>query len=215
VLYTASYFETQNHHGQLISISRSRPKNFTHLPTLDFFTPSQELLDFWHKRTKTAQLEEISALWEQYQSGFFKLIDTRMSQIEEWISTLNPSQDYTLCCWEKTTDKIPNCHRNDVGGLLSAMAPELWGGFDVPALRYEKGQWVRSVHSGAIGQIDEARYLGDTLCYRVKITSPPKRITWLFAKDMVPSVKPQANKPVKQVAQEQEREIEFVQLGLM
>jgi ribonuclease D len=131
MLYTASYFQPENHHGQLISISRSRPAKFQQVPTLDFFAPTQDLLDFWHKETKTTQLEAIPQLWTQYQDQFFEILDDRTSQIEDWIAQLNPAEDYTLCCWERTTDRIPNCHRNDVGALLAVRCKELWGGFDV------------------------------------------------------------------------------------
>lgn len=211
MLYTASYFEAQNHHGKLISISRSRPQNFN-IPTLDFLAPTQELLKFWKDVTKTAKPEELPKYWEQYQNRFLGLLGERMEKIDQWLSTIDPRQDYTLLCWEKAGEY---CHRNDVGQLLAARAPELWGGFDV-TVRYQDGAWVQSIHTGAIGQVTEAKYIGDELCYRVKITYPSKRITWLFAKDMVLSAKPQpAKKIVQQPNVAKEREIELVQLTLV
>ena len=47
MLYTASYFEPQRHHGKLISISRSIPQNFRIHGRLEFFIPSADLLRDW------------------------------------------------------------------------------------------------------------------------------------------------------------------------
>ena len=47
MLYTASYFEPQRHHGKLISISRSIPQNFRINSRLEFFIPSADLLRDW------------------------------------------------------------------------------------------------------------------------------------------------------------------------
>lgn len=134
MLYTASYFQPENHHGQLLSVSRSRPQNFRSIKTLHFFTPSQDLLKFWKDKSKTAQLEELPKLWEQYQDGFFDLLDERIDQIHSWTSALK-YEDYTLLCWEKAGEY---CHRNDVGELLAARCAHLWGGFDQPLSELER-----------------------------------------------------------------------------
>lgn len=141
MLYTASYFEPANHHGKLLSISRSRPQFFQNLPTLQFFTPTQELLKFWKAKTKTASAIELPQYWQKYQDEFLELLGDRMGEIDAWATQLDPSQDYTLCCWEKTTDAIPNCHRNDVGQLLEARYPHLWGGFDVAPRTPQEQAW--------------------------------------------------------------------------
>lgn len=147
MLYTASYFEPQNHHGKLISISRSRPKNFTQLPTLDFFTPSQDLLNFWKDRSKSAapvdavsRSEELVGYWSEYQQGFLDLLNDRFEQVEEWLTSLNQNDHYTLLCWEKAGDY---CHRNDVGELIAARQKELWGGFDVTLTPQERA-WFQT-----------------------------------------------------------------------
>lgn len=140
MLYTASYFEPQNHHGELISISRSRPKNFQNIPTLEFFAPSQDLLNFWKDRSKTAATEELGKYWEEYQSGFLDLLCDRVDTIDRWLSALNSTRDYTLLCWEKAGDF---CHRNDVGELLAARYTKLWGGFDVTLTPQERA-WLQT-----------------------------------------------------------------------
>jgi hypothetical protein len=50
VIYTASYFEPNRHHGKLLSISRSIPQGFQVEGRLEFFIPSAALLQDWKKQ---------------------------------------------------------------------------------------------------------------------------------------------------------------------
>jgi hypothetical protein len=56
VIYTASYFETNRHHGKLLSISRSIPQGFRVDGRLEFFIPGADLL--WDWKTKRINEEE-------------------------------------------------------------------------------------------------------------------------------------------------------------
>lgn len=129
MIYTASYFNLSTHHGKLVSVSRSNPKEFARLPKLSFFTPSKELLDWWKKSAQT------ESDWQNYRDRFFdETIDGNFAAIAQWLSQPH-RYDVTLLCWEKPGEL---CHRNDVGELLANRLPHLWGGFDQPLTRVEQ-----------------------------------------------------------------------------
>lgn len=129
MIYTASYFNTSTHHGKLISVSRSNPKEFARIPKLGFFAPSKDLLDWWKKSAQT------ESDWQNYQDRFFdETIDANFDAIAQWINQPH-RYDITLLCWEKPRAW---CHRNDVGDLIANRLPHLWGGFDVPLTPVEQ-----------------------------------------------------------------------------
>jgi len=129
MIFTASYFCPQNHHGKLISISRSNPKQFTRIPKLQFFSPSKDLLAWWKKSAQT------DTDWENYQDRFFAQIDNDWVRISHWLDKDHSTGDITLLCWEKPGEY---CHRNDVGDIIAARLPEFFGGKDVPHSFIEK-----------------------------------------------------------------------------
>lgn len=129
MIYTASYFHPEHHHGKLVSVSRSNPKEFVRIPRLDFFAPSKDLLSWWKKSSQA------DGDWEDYQSAFFDELDANFQQIDDWIEKAPVQHDITLLCWEHPGDR---CHRNDVGQLIAARAFHLWGGFDVPLTQVEQ-----------------------------------------------------------------------------
>lgn len=133
MLYCASYHEPQNHHGELISISRSVPKGIKVTRHLDFFKPTQDLLQWW----KTTSQDE--SAWSEYTSRFWSILSDRKTQILDWIHGLGrkPTHDMTLLCWEKAGTY---CHRNLVARLLQKHSPEWFGGCDVP--RFQVGDHV-------------------------------------------------------------------------
>ena len=130
MLYTASYFQPETHHGKLISISASQPAQFKKLPTLNFFAPTWKLVEQWKNSKKTPKD------WHDYQDHFYHLVDERWNQIEDWFGDRTfLEENITLLCWEKPKDY---CHRNDVGALIAANLPYLWGGGDVQLTQLEK-----------------------------------------------------------------------------
>lgn len=130
MIYFASYLEPQNHHGQLISISRSVPKGISVAGHLDFFKPSKQLLEWWNSSPKD------NHAWLDYTTQFWSQITKRRDPILAWISSLGqrPDRDLTLCCWEKAG---VHCHRNLVAKLLRKHCPHLMGGCDVPQFQVD------------------------------------------------------------------------------
>ncbi|NJR56521.1 MAG: DUF488 domain-containing protein [Acaryochloris sp. CRU_2_0] len=121
-IYSASYFEPENHHGSMISISRSSPKSFqvdSHLP---FLAPSQQLLEDWKKN----QLTEA-----EYTGRYRQQLQQSWLQVNSWLSSLTPEADCTLLCWEKAGEF---CHRNLVMQMVRKHRPECYGGRDAPVI---------------------------------------------------------------------------------
>ncbi len=130
MIYTASYFQPKNHHGQVISISRSTPKGITVDGSLPFLAPPADLLRDWDSTKKAGN----PMPWEEYTARYKVHFARGLAEFKTWLSTLTPDQDVTLCCWEKAGD---NCHRNLVGIAVQKFAPELWGGADVPKVEQQ------------------------------------------------------------------------------
>jgi len=118
LIYTASYFEKRNHHGRRISISRSAPQWFAVDGSLPFFAPSAALLDQWKRNPSIPQ----------YTTIFRGEIRVNLSAIKAWMFDIDPMDDMTLLCWEKSGQF---CHRNLVGRLIERHRPDCWGGGDV------------------------------------------------------------------------------------
>jgi uncharacterized protein YeaO (DUF488 family) len=119
MIYTASYFQKENHHGKLVSVSRTIPKIFSTMETLNFFTPSSFLLKDWKDGVITK---------EQYIARFRKEIRGNLPKITEWVNKLDPSVDLTLLCWEKAGEF---CHRNLIIKFIERDRPDCYGGCDI------------------------------------------------------------------------------------
>lgn len=136
MIYTASYFAPQHHHGELISISNSIPKGISVSESLGFFKPSRELLGWWKESRKD------EAAWAEYTSRFWALLAERKETILNWIDSLGsrPDRDITLCCWEAEGEY---CHRNLVARLLRKHKPDFFGGCDMPQLEIgDNVNWI-------------------------------------------------------------------------
>ncbi|HEY9650151.1 MAG TPA: hypothetical protein V6C95_05775 [Coleofasciculaceae cyanobacterium] len=118
MIYTASYFEPHNHHGQLVSISRSTPKGFQLDGKLACFMPSAHLLAGWKKGIPEGRYIDI----------YREEIRANLPIIRVWMKALNPDEDMTLLCWEKAGDF---CHRNLVAKMIEVHRPDCFGGCDV------------------------------------------------------------------------------------
>ena len=80
MIYTASYFETNRHHGQLISISRSIPKGFRVDGRLEFFIPSADLLRDWKEKLINQ---------EEYTNRYREQIKANLKLIKAWLERLD------------------------------------------------------------------------------------------------------------------------------
>ena len=131
MLYSASYFEPQNHHGSLVSISRSHPRSFQVDDQLPFLAPSQRLLDDW----KHHQLTE-----EGYIDRYRQELQQAWPQVNSWLASLTPEGDCTLLCWEKAGEF---CHRNLAMKVVRKHRPDCYSGRDIstdPSLQCPKCQ---------------------------------------------------------------------------
>lgn len=119
MIYTASYFQPEYHHGRLISISRTVPKDFEVADRLDFFVPHAALLRDWK-----AKIIDETAYIDRYRIQ----IKQSGGQIRSWLNGLDKHTDQTLLCWEK---KGAFCHRNLVIKLIRHYRLDCYGGRDV------------------------------------------------------------------------------------
>lgn len=120
MIYTASYFQPDNHHGQVISISLSAPRNVKKHGEIKMFAPNRELLNDY----KAKRVDD-----EGYVARYREQLRPIWPQIKEWLDSLNPDEDMTLCCWEKAGEF---CHRNLVIKFIETYRPDCLGGQDVP-----------------------------------------------------------------------------------
>jgi uncharacterized protein YeaO (DUF488 family) len=128
-IYTASYFEPKHHHGKLISISRSIPKNFAVQEQLFLLAPSRSLLDDW----KTGSIDP-----QQYTSQYRKELLPNLPKIQQWLNAIDSADDFTLLCWERAGEF---CHRNLAIKLVEKFRPDCFGGCDVPAQDPNKAEF--------------------------------------------------------------------------
>jgi len=137
VIYTASYFEPNRHHGKLLSISRSIPQGFQVEGRLEFFIPIADLLQDW-KKQRIGKVE--------YTDRYREQIKANLKTIQAWLSDLDPKEDMTLLCWERSgkdrtlvssqgksqlNEEQPFCHRNLVIKLVYRFRLDCYGGTDV------------------------------------------------------------------------------------
>lgn len=136
MIYSASYFEPNRHHGQLISISRSLPQGFRVDGRLEFFVPNTDLLRSWKEKL----IGE-----EEYTNRYREQIKANFKTIKTWLSNLDPKVDMTLLCWERSGidetmkrwqegqwhEEHPFCHRNLALKLVQKFRPDCYGGTDV------------------------------------------------------------------------------------
>ena len=120
MIYTASYSESQNHHGKLVPIGRGTYKGVSTKNALDFFMPSSSLLKNWKAKEVTK---------EQYINIFREEMRENLPQIKEWLATLNSDEDLTLISHEKTGEFS---HRNLIIKFVQRDRPDCFGGCDVP-----------------------------------------------------------------------------------
>jgi len=120
MLYTASYFEPQHHHGLKIAISRTVPRGFKVDGSLLFLAPNSDLLNDW----KAQKIDEAGYI-QQYREQ----IKDNWGEVKAWLDKLNAKQQLTLlCCCEKA-DSF--CHRVLIAKLVKKYRPDCFGGCNV------------------------------------------------------------------------------------
>ncbi len=120
MLYTASYFEPQHHHGLKIAISRTVPRGFKVDGSLLFLAPNSDLLNDW-KAQKIDEAGYIQQYREQTKGNW--------GEVKAWLDKLNAKQRLTLlCCCEKAGSF---CHRALIAKLVKKYRPDCFGGCDV------------------------------------------------------------------------------------
>lgn len=140
-IYSASYFEPENHHGALVAISRSHPRSFQVDTKLPFLAPSQALLDDW----KHHQLTE-----SEYTERYRQELQQSWPQVNSWLASLTPEGDSTLLCWEKAGEF---CHRNLAMQVVRKHRPDCYGGRDISA---DPGLKCPSCQSLVIPGVDQS-----------------------------------------------------------
>ena len=118
MIFFASYFEPQNHHGEIISISRSNPREFSKIRRIELFVPSKSLLYDYKKGLSN----------ESYIERYREEIRGNWGKIKLWLLAIEPTSDKTLRCWERTDEF---CHRNLVAKIVEKYRPDCFGGCDV------------------------------------------------------------------------------------
>jgi uncharacterized protein YeaO (DUF488 family) len=119
-IYTASYFQPENHHGSLVSISRSHPRFFQVNSHLPFLAPSETLLKAWNRGYLTE-----AAYIDRYRNE----LQQSWPQVNGWLASLTPVVDCTLLCWERSGEF---CHRNLVMQVIRKHRSDCYGGCDIP-----------------------------------------------------------------------------------
>jgi len=126
MLYTASYFAPEHHHGRLLSISRSVPKGFKVDGLLEFLAPNAQLLSLWQAKS----IDE-----DEYCKRYRLQLKESWQQVLSWLKSLDKNTTATLLCYEP---KGAFCHRNLVAKLVRKHRPEIFGGCDVRRVEIPK-----------------------------------------------------------------------------
>lgn len=136
MIYTASYFTPETHHGSLVPISRSVPSQYKALNNTHslqpLLAPSADLLKWWKKQESRYKemgwdfpSDEVIA---QYTAQYREEIRANKDAISQYILQVDSTKDETWLCWEKPGEF---CHRNLAYELAAKVRPDCVGGKDV------------------------------------------------------------------------------------
>ena len=109
MIHTASYFNKQHHHGELISISNTMPKGFTGTVETRFKSavPDWDLV----KQYKNGEVT-----WEEYSRQYLLMLEENWDKsIIDRLAEYNNGRDCTLLCWCKDKSR---CHRSLLAEFL-------------------------------------------------------------------------------------------------
>lgn len=126
MIYFASYFAPDHHHGLKVSISNSTPDGFKCDRHLDYLAPPKGTLSYWQK--VKAQGKPTEADWELFKTGYRIHIKKVILEFKEFLEFCEPHEDMTFLSWEEAGNY---CHRNLVAKIVEKMFHHLYGGCDV------------------------------------------------------------------------------------
>lgn len=125
MIYFASYFAPEHHHGLKVSISDSVPEGFQCDRHIDYLVPPPGTLNYWQK--VKAQGTPTESDWELFKTGYRIHIKKVIGEFKEFLEFCEPHEDMTFLCHEKQGNW---CHRNLVAKIVEKMFPHLYGGCD-------------------------------------------------------------------------------------
>lgn len=114
MIYTASHFACNCHHGIRASVSLKDPPDHPADIRLTFFNPLPNMINGMDRK--------------QYLSLWWGLMEQRRPQVEAWLASLDPATHTTLLCWEKAGNFS---HRNLILAIVKKYRPDCFGGNDI------------------------------------------------------------------------------------
>lgn len=118
--FTASFFQPENHHGEIVSISRSNPPQFQNVIRCVSLAPSQDLLDYWKNGISE----------QEYTEHYRKQVGFNWDDIMFWLRVKAGQEDDLTLCSDELAGEFG--HRNLVAKIIERHFPENYGGCDVP-----------------------------------------------------------------------------------
>lgn len=123
MIYTASFFYPQHHHGRRISITQETPYQYVkvHGTLSPLLAPSEQLMEDWVYDAFTGELQ----FTDRYRSE----LKTKWGRCKKWLYSLDPKVDITLLGYP-----APGrfCHRNLVFSMIQRHRPDCAGLQDSP-----------------------------------------------------------------------------------
>ena len=140
MIFTASFFKPETHHGALIPISRSVPSQYKALngkhSLQALLSPSAALLKEWKKQEKqhktTGQNFPNDEVTRQYTTQYSEEIRANKDAILQYLLQLDSTKDETWLCWEAPGEF---CHRNLAYELAVKVRPDCLGGKDIEVVK--------------------------------------------------------------------------------
>lgn len=187
MIFTASYFQPENHRGLLVPISRGIPKGVAvqeEHPLRSLLAPPQKLLTEWNK-TKEECDRRAEPFPQQYHLDWYtsiyrEHIRDNYPKIKEYVLSLDSTKDETWLCWERAGEF---CHRNLAIEIVRSLRPDCFGGMDVSssqqvALKSEPGELtpeqIEALKAEVFGKKEEEKIKRTPLIgKRVKLKFPP------------------------------------------
>lgn len=115
MIYTASHFARNCHHGIRTSVSLKDPPDHPADVRLEFFNPLPTMINGMDRK--------------QYLGLWWGLMEQRRPQVEAWLASLDPAENITLLDWEDS--QSPYANRNLVLAIARKHRPDCVGGSDI------------------------------------------------------------------------------------
>jgi len=109
MIYTANFWNKDNHKGKVVSIANSMPPQFKDMEKFDLLVPPWTIVE---------QLKKGSISWSTYETCYLAHISRYERSIKEFVEN---HEDITLCCWEKSPER---CHRRLAAKYINKITNE-------------------------------------------------------------------------------------------